>query len=183
MAREQFKVNKEGNYATLSTLTLSDNHAQPSNLCALCATFQIRGVPEVPDEECVLFSWASYHKLRQEYKDMCPDFPNMKKRATEGCDFCAFLRNSLLWQYEKLGSGSGCKNEPVQVILSAWMIEMVEDESALSMFRSRGPHVVQVLVQKTDESRHSKILTFEMTFQISKGTCASADNNQGKEQL
>ena len=163
-------------YNLLATLAFSDNHTHPLKICALCARFQIRAVPKVPDAGCLFSCIISQHKIRQEYEDIYPAFPNMEKRATDGCTFCTFIRTSLLSEYRKLNRCSGCKEAAVQVIFTASMDERVDDDSALSMYRSQEPHTIKVLVRRRDDNWNAELLAYEIAFQMSSGTCTTAKN-------
>src|SRR4051812_1942098 len=144
MTRSEYEAKGINKYSLLATLAFSDNYTQPLKICALCAKFEIRAIPEVPDEEYLLFCVISQHKIHQEYEDIYPDFPNMKKRATNGCTFCTFIRKSLRSEYRKQNGCLGRNEEAVQIILTASMYERVEDESSLSMYRSQEPHIMEV---------------------------------------
>ncbi|KAF2182365.1 hypothetical protein K469DRAFT_690836 [Zopfia rhizophila CBS 207.26] len=166
MTRSEYQAKSLDKHSLLATLTFSDNHTQSLKICPLCARFQIRAVPEVPEEGCLLFSVISRRKIHHEYEDIYPAFPNMEKRATNGCTFCTFIRTSLLSEYCKLNRCLGRKEEAVQVILTASLDEGVEDESALSMYRSQEPHTIEARVRRRDDNWNAGLLTYEIAFQM-----------------
>jgi len=70
----------------------------------------------------------------------------MKKRAADGCNFCAFLRNSLLSEYSERRGYLGDDKQSVWVIITTNITETMVDKSALLMYKRNGSHVLQVQV-------------------------------------
>lgn len=161
------------NDSLLATLAFSDNDDQSSRPCAVCAEFRIRSVPDLDkfDDGCLISFLVSQHKIFQEYKDTYPGFPNMSKRATQGCNFCRFLVSTLLSENRKLDHHLQHKEEVVQISLTASVSEHMHDRSPLSMYRTQKPHTIQVQVRGGEVDFLSYAVAFHMTSgAISTGT-------------
>jgi hypothetical protein len=156
-------------YGLLSTLSFSNNNSQSSKLCAECAKFQIRVDAGEPDEVGLIFM-AAQHRLRQEYEDIFPIFPNMKERTAHGCTFCTFIRSSLLSElYKRKSRFSAHKGQAAKIILTGSMTEMVDHESTLSMYRSEEPHALEIEVHIKDDEWRAAILKYKIELQMSTG--------------
>lgn len=105
----------------------------------------------------------------------------MEKRANDGCTFCNFMRTSLLSEYGKLARNLKCKEEVVQVILHAHMVETVEDGSALAVYRNQEPNIIKVRMCIKDDDLTRILLAYDIIFQFSSGMCASVQRKSGKD--
>jgi hypothetical protein len=177
-------------YSLLTTLAFSDD-GYSSKLCALCADFQIRAVPEF-DPEALITTMVSQHEIRQQYEDIFPAFPYMEKRAIDGCTFCNFLRTSLISESrghslhrrvrckknsvpenQQRSSGrtrGGLRGVGAQIILTATINEHVDHKSALSMYRSEEPNSIRVMLHIADGEWIYPGKAYKITFQMSSGT-------------
>lgn len=164
-------------YKSLSTFAFSDASAQSPTICALCAKFQIEAVPEDFEDGIGYCFHLARHSLHQEYRDEFPRFPYMHRRAIDGCIFCNFLRTSLLSEYRKRYPGSSYKNDAkrVQVTLTTYLVERVDDKSALSAYMNQEPHTIKVRVHGKDyDEEDVEYLVYDVAFQISSGTWEAA---------
>jgi hypothetical protein len=131
---------------------------------------QIRAESEKNDRAVVIMM-AAEHRLRQEYEDIFPKFPNMKEPAANGCTFCTFIRSGLLSELRKQkGRLSVHKRKAVKIILTGSTTEMVYDESTLSMYRSKEPLTLQIEVCIKNNRWEEKILKYPITLQMSTGS-------------
>jgi len=158
-----------GKYGLLSTLRFADNDTTSSKFCELCANFEISAIAEEPEEGMLLMLVISQHEIRQQYEDVYPEFPRLKRRASSGCTFCSFVRNSLLVECCKQDKRPTRKREAVQIILTASMYEQVEDKSALSFYRNRGPHSLKIQVRTRENNWSPTFVAYNVTFQTSSG--------------
>ena len=155
----------------LATLAFSDDDDQSSRPCAVCAEFRIRSVPDLDkfDNGCLVSCLVSQHEIFQEYKDTYPDFPNMSKRATQGCNFCRFLVSTLLSENRKLDHHLQHKEEVVQISLTASVPEYMHDRSPLSTYRRQKSHTIQVQVRGGEVD----FLSYEVAFHMTSGTIST----------
>jgi hypothetical protein len=169
MGVDDYAIVPPGIYGLLSTLKFSDGGATSTKFCEICANFQISSVAEEPEEGTLLMFSISKHEIRQEYKDFYPFFSGLQRRESSGCAFCSFITNSLRVELSKRVKRLSPKKQPVRIVLSASMVEQVEDGSALAMYSDRGPHTLKIQVLNEEYGEILEIVSYDVTFQTSSG--------------
>ena len=189
ISRKKYQLEVESKSRLLPSLAFSNTDSSPSKLCVLCAEFKIIAEALKYEEDVAAVGHYAAHRAYRPYEDVYPDFPDLEKRAADGCDFCAFLRNSLPSEYRKSTGRFGISKTSVWLILSTIIIEEMYDESTLSVYKRDEPHTLHVQVLRrhstnaeerdlifsqnmgsNDGPKLEGVLNYKIAFQISSGT-------------
>lgn len=145
------------------SLEIRDIDSSSSKLCVFCAKFGFNPEAsweeedEEDDPERLHSGTPSVsHRAYNPYDDVYPDFSDMERRAAEGCNFCAFLRNSLLSECRTKKGSHDHDKRSVRVIISADILEMDDDESTIAVYKRKGPHEIRVQVHSKESADAEK---------------------------